>query len=53
MAKKELKCPTCAGDLLLSGDEEDGDQVFCAACSAPAILRGNPKSENCEVEIDY
>jgi DNA-directed RNA polymerase subunit RPC12/RpoP len=53
MAAKELKCPTCDGDLLLSGDESEGDQIYCPTCASPAVLKGAPGSDDCEPESDY
>jgi hypothetical protein len=44
---RDLICPTCNGDLLLSGEEEAGEEIFCAACESPCVLKvdasGEPK----------
>lgn len=53
MAKKEITCPTCEGDLLLTGDEQAGDEIYCPACNAPAKLVADANDEQCEAEADY
>ena len=53
MATKDLSCPVCRADLLLAGDEEKGDEVFCAYCGAPFRLTASAGSEDCEAEEDF
>jgi hypothetical protein len=44
-------CPLCDADLILSGDEEPGDEVFCAYCGAPVKLPKRPDSDD-EATLD-
>ena len=53
MSLKELQCPTCDGDMLLAGDERQGDQVFCPTCSAPSKLRTDDETDELELVADY
>ena len=32
-------CPICNGDLLLSGEEDSGDDVHCPTCMSPCIVQ--------------
>ena len=34
----EVHCPICDAELIFSGDEEVGEEVFCAYCNSPFIL---------------
>jgi hypothetical protein len=49
----ELECPTCDVPLALHGDEQPGEEVFCATCGAPAILKANEEDEEMHAEEDY
>jgi len=31
---KTYECPVCDADLILDGDEEPGDAVYCSYCSS-------------------
>jgi len=53
MADKELSCSVCSADLLLAGDEQKGDEVFCTYCHAPHRLTKAAEDEDCEAEEDF
>jgi len=53
MAEKDLTCAACGAELLLAGDEEKGDEVFCAYCKAPHRLTASASSDDCEAEEDF
>ena len=53
MGRGELKCPICDGDLPLGGDERPGDEMFCAFCGAPCLIKGDPDDDECELEADF
>jgi DNA-directed RNA polymerase subunit RPC12/RpoP len=55
MARRDLSCPVCNADLPLSGDELPGEEIFCAYCGAPCVIKGKPgvESEDVEVEADF
>ena len=36
---KEPMCPSCEAELCLSGEEEDGDCVFCPYCGNELRLK--------------
>jgi hypothetical protein len=36
---RDILCPVCNSELLLSGDEEAGDLLTCPACSCPLAVR--------------
>jgi len=40
-------------DILLAGDEDRGDEVFCTYCGAPCRLTAPAKSPDCEIEEDF
>lgn len=42
---KDLICPICSGDLLLSGDEDSGDDIFCPTCQSPCVLSIDEEGE--------
>jgi hypothetical protein len=50
---RDLSCPVCQADLMLSGDEPAGEEVFCTYCGAPSRLTAPAGSEECEVEEDF
>ena len=50
---RQLSCPICNADFPLSGDEQAGEEVYCAYCSAPCKLTASASSEDCEVEEDF
>ena len=51
--KRELTCPVCQADLMLSGDEPAGEEIFCTFCSAPCRLTAPAASDDCEAEEDF
>ena len=53
MARNEIACPVCDADLPLAGDEKEGDEIFCTYCGGNFILRGDPASDDTEVEEDF
>lgn len=53
MAVKELTCSVCSADIPLAGDEQAGDEVYCAYCNAPHRLTAAATDEDCEAEEDY
>jgi hypothetical protein len=48
MAVRDLSCPVCNADLPLSGDERQGDEIFCTYCGAPCRLLVRPKKDPSE-----
>ncbi len=36
--ESEIHCPVCDAELVFSGEEEVGDEVFCGYCNSPFIL---------------
>jgi DNA-directed RNA polymerase subunit RPC12/RpoP len=50
---RDLSCPICDADLPLAGDERPGDELHCTVCGAPILIKGDPKSAECEVEEDF
>jgi len=52
MAKREISCPICSADFLLSGDEKPGDEVYCSYCGSPCRLTTG-SSDEYEVEEDF
>jgi len=56
MALPDLACPVCDADLVLSGDEDTGDLVYCTFCGAPCVLSRKPEQDDesaWEVEEDW
>ena len=53
MATSDPTCPVCSADLLLAGDEQKGDEVYCTYCNAPCRLTASAVSEDCEAEADF
>lgn len=53
MAAPDLACPVCNADLPLAGDEKVGDDVFCAYCGAPIVLRAGEDESLLEPEEDF
>jgi DNA-directed RNA polymerase subunit RPC12/RpoP len=50
----DLTCSVCSADLLLSGDEKAGEEVFCTYCGAPfRVKRAATQESDAEVEEDY
>lgn len=49
----DLACPICNADLLLTGDEVAGEEVFCPYCTAPLRLTQNVEGDECDVEEDF
>jgi hypothetical protein len=43
----------CSAEILLSGDEVAGEEVFCAYCGSPMRLTAAADSEDCDVEEDF
>jgi hypothetical protein len=52
MATGEATCPICSGDIPLAGDERAGEEVFCAVCGTPCVLRRGEGKEDFEAEED-
>ena len=50
---KDPHCPVCGVDLPLAGDERSGEEVYCASCSAPCVLRGDAGDDGCEAAEDF
>jgi hypothetical protein len=51
---KDTQCQSCDADVLLEGDEEDGEVVFCGYCSAPyRVKRVGDDESDIEVEEDF
>jgi hypothetical protein len=51
---KPISCPACDAELLLEGNEQKGDEVFCVYCSAPyKITKVAEDDSDAEVEDDY
>jgi uncharacterized protein YbaR (Trm112 family) len=49
---KDINCPSCDGPLMINGDEEVGDEVFCTGCSG--VYKVTRKdTERFDVEEDY
>ena len=53
MKAGQPSCPVCSAEVLLSGEESAGDEVFCAYCGTPMRLTASPGSEDCDVEEDF
>ncbi len=52
--KKEIDCPACDSVIILDGDENVGDEVFCAYCGAPYTLsRSDDDTTDFTVEEDW
>jgi len=49
---RDVICPTCNGDLLLSGEEKSGEDVFCPTCESPCVVRIG-ESGDPEVDADF
>jgi hypothetical protein len=50
----ELSCPICNADVPLSGDEKDGEEVYCTYCKAPLTLKGaGGDPSEMELEEDF
>ncbi len=45
-------CPDCAGDMMLSGDEEKGEEVYCPTCQSPCVVSVDDDGDT-EVESDF
>ncbi len=48
---REPSCPICHADVPVTGDERPGEEVFCAYCAAPLVVRGKDRDEM-ELEED-
>ena len=48
---RDVSCPVCHADIPFSGEEEAGDEVYCAYCSAPLVVKGRTDDEY-ELEED-
>jgi primosomal protein N' len=47
---REIECPICDADVTLSGDEENGDEVFCGYCGAPIKIVKITDEDEIEIE---
>jgi hypothetical protein len=52
MAVREPSCPICHADVPITGDEKTGEEVFCAFCAAPLVVKGKSE-EDMELEEDW
>jgi hypothetical protein len=51
IAMSKLSCNICSADLLFTGDERAGDEVFCTYCGAPyRVKKAASKEADYEVE---
>ena len=50
---RDKACPICNADFPLRGDEQAGEEVYCAYCGAPCRLTKAADDEGCEVEEDF
>jgi hypothetical protein len=51
---RDLACPVCNAHVLLGGDERPGDEVHCAYCGAPCVLRKSASvPDEMELEEDF
>ena len=50
---QEFECPVCNADIPLSGDEKVGEEVFCAYCRAPLIVKQGKGDDELLLEDDY
>jgi uncharacterized protein YbaR (Trm112 family) len=49
---KDITCPTCDGPLIVNGDEEVGEEIFCSIC--PGVYKvTEADSERFAVEEDF
>ena len=49
---KNPTCSVCAGDLMLSGNEEKGEEVYCPTCQSPCVVSVDDEGDT-EVESDF
>jgi C4-type Zn-finger protein len=42
---ESMICPVCDTDIIMSGDEEKGDDVFCPTCESPLKYLINKKTD--------
>ncbi len=47
----DVSCPICNADVPMTGDERQGEEVFCAYCAAPLVVKGKGDDE-IELEED-
>jgi len=50
---RDLSCPVCNADLLLSGDEQLGEEVYCTYCGAPCRIKQGTSPDAVDVEEDF
>lgn len=50
---RDLSCPVCNADLLLSGDEQPGEEIYCTYCGAPCRITQGASPESVDVEEDF
>lgn len=48
----QVSCPVCNVEMIFSGDEEVGEEVFCPYCNAPFILVKR-EDETFDIEEDF
>jgi hypothetical protein len=58
MPPGDPSCPICSADIPLSGDEREGDEIYCTYCGAPCRLlashpRGDDEEARYEAEEDF
>jgi uncharacterized Zn-finger protein len=53
MGSAAPSCPLCDAELVLSGDEEPGDEVFCPYCGAPVRLPRHPDREEATLDEEF
>jgi hypothetical protein len=51
---RDLDCPVCQAHVPLDGDERPGDDVYCAYCGAPCVIRkSGDDPDELELEEDF
>ena len=50
---RDLSCPVCNADLLLSGDEQLGEEIYCTYCGAPCRIKQGASPDAVDVEEDF
>lgn len=50
---RDLSCPVCNADLLLSGDEQPGEEIYCTYCGAPCRITQGASPDSVDVEEDF
>ena len=48
----DVSCPICSADVPVSGDEKAGEEIYCAYCAAPLVVKGTNDDDLIELEDD-